>query len=248
MSTKIEVELQAVMGDDKAIANAAWTSTYKRERREAKWDSPVEVADLVRRVVTEGHSTPIESVVLRFWIRHPIYGDRQHMTHRIASHNGESARYRTMGGDSYSIPDDVCAILDKVQGGYGKRAKKLFDASFDNAYDLYANDWLPFMKKAEKDGVVTNGEYKRVREILRSILPTSLMVERVTTMNLVSFANYQRLRNSPHAQKEIRQVARLMLREVHRAGVAPTALAALQVRGWLIGHPNHDFEVAGDDE
>ena len=109
MSAKIEVELQEFMGSDESIANAAWTSTYDKKKREDRYDDPEKVAALVPRLIREGHSTPIESVILRFWIRHPIFNDRQHMTHRIASHNGLSARYRTMPGDWFSVPADVRA-------------------------------------------------------------------------------------------------------------------------------------------
>src|SRR5271154_6353925 len=93
---KILVELQETMGSDASIANAAWTSTYNKDKREDKYDDPDKVSNIVKRCILDGHSVPLESVILRFWIRHPIFNDRQHMTHRIASHNGLSARYRTM--------------------------------------------------------------------------------------------------------------------------------------------------------
>jgi thymidylate synthase ThyX len=53
-------------------------------------------------------------------------------------------------------------------------------------------------------------------------------------MNLRSFANYQRLRNSDHAQPEIRLVAQKMLEEVKKADVAPVAIRTLESIGWRI--------------
>ena len=35
--TQIKVELQETMGSDLSIANAAWTSTYDKDKREIKY-------------------------------------------------------------------------------------------------------------------------------------------------------------------------------------------------------------------
>lgn len=233
MNGKILVELQEHMGSDESIANAAWTSTYDKQKREDRYDDPEKVKALVPRLIKEGHSTPIESVILRFWIRHPIFTDRQHMTHRIGSHNGLSGRYRTMPGDWYSVPVDCRDILSKINYGLGGKVREEFDLHCQQANDLYKT-WLEELRKAERASVITNTEYKRVREILRGVLPTAGMVERVSILNLRSFANYMRLRNSDHAQFEIRSVAQMMLEEVEKANIAPIAIAALKECGWRI--------------
>lgn len=249
MITQIKVELQETMGDDAAIANAAWTSTYDKAKREDKYDDPEKVADLVRRVVRDGHSVPLESVVLRFWIRLPVFADRQHMTHRIASHNGLSGRYRTVPSDYYTVPEDVKDILIKAAAldhpglvGPIKDYNEIAQTCF-NRYSL----WLEGLRGAEKAGFITNPEYKRARELLRGILGTSFMVERTTIMNLLSFANYQRLRNSNHAQPEIRRIASLMLARVIEAKVAPIAIGALMDQGWVVAQPNHEFTAAEEE-
>jgi thymidylate synthase (FAD) len=233
MKAAIQVELQEWMGSDAAIANAAWTSTYDKAKRDGKYDDPTKVAELVSRCIREGHSVPVESVILRFWIRHPIFNDRQHMTHRVASHNGLSARYRSMPGDWFSVPDDVQAIFAKVNFGAGRRLSEEFDKECRRQHEAYAT-WLDFIKKGEKAGVISNAEFKRAREIVRTVLGTAFMVERTTILNLRSFANYQRLRNSDHAQAEIRSVAQRMLTQVKDARVAPIAIATLEEMGWRI--------------
>lgn len=233
MNAQIQVELQEHMGSDSSIANAAWTSTYDKDRREDKYDDPAKVAELVPRLIREGHSVPVESVILRFWIRMPIFTDRQHMTHRIASHNGLSARYRTMPGDWFSLPTDILSIADKINSGAGSRMARAYDEALTKQGELY-DLWLDFFKRGEKAQVITNGEYKRTREVIRGILGTSFMVERTSIMNLRSFANYQRLRNSSHAQPEIKRVAELMLEQVEQKNVAPVAVATLKEMGWRI--------------
>jgi thymidylate synthase (FAD) len=233
--SKILVELQEYMGSDLSIANAAWTSTYDKEKREDKYDDEEKIAKLVERLIFEGHGTPIESVIFRFWIRMPIFTDRQHMTHRIASHNGLSGRYRTMPLDWYSLPQDVVDIFDKAVGkkDYGLFIKKEFDDVCKIAVENYKMQ-LSILKNAEKNGKISNTEFKRAREIIRAQLPIAGMVERTTIMNLRSFANYQKQRNSDNAQPEIRQVAQLMLEEVKKAGIAPVAIQTLEKVGWRI--------------
>lgn len=229
----IQVELQEWMGSDASIANAAWTSTYDKEKREDKYDDPAKVAALVPRLIRDGHTTPIESVVLRFWIRHPIFNDRQHMTHRIQSPNGLSGRYRTLPDDWYPIPDDVVNITEKCIPTAGASLRSSFDEEMERQYRYYS-DWLHMLKKGELAGRITNAEYKRVREVIRGVLGTAFMVERTSILNLRSFANYQRLRNSDHAQPEIRSVARMMLEQVKAAKIAPVAIATLEEVGWRI--------------
>jgi thymidylate synthase (FAD) len=231
--SQILVELQEFMGSDRKIAEAAWTSSYSKDKREEKTDE--QVADLVPNLIKDGHGTPIESVIFRFWIRLPIFTDRQHMTHRIASHNGLSGRYRTMPDDWYHVPEDVQDIMVKAYGE--PRAGKIVYDQFDQLC-LSLNEWYKtqifILKDGEKKGRLTNQEFKRAREILRGILPTAGMVERTTIMNLRSFANYQFQRNSDHAQKEIRMIAQMMLEEVKAANVAPVAIKTLEEIGWKI--------------
>jgi thymidylate synthase (FAD) len=230
--SQILVELQESMGSDASIANAAWTSTYDKDRREDKYDDPAKVEALVRRLARDGHGVPFESVVFRFWIRMPIFTDRQHMTHRLQSANGLSGRYRTMPDDWYEMPEDVYAICDKANID-AEEARDVYIDTCRRAYDRY-HDLLFELREGERAENITNAEYKRAREVLRGMLPLAGMVERTSIFNLRSLANYWRLRLSDHAQPEIRQVAEGMLKAVEESGVCPVALSALEEQGWRI--------------
>lgn len=233
---KILVELQETMGSDVSICNAAWTSTYDKEKRDSKATDPERISELVPRLIRDGHSVPMESVVLRFWMRIPIMIDRQIVTHRICSHNGLSGRYRTMPDDWYSFPEDVIAIGNKINTWdykYGNALQEHYDIICNDANELY-RDNLSILKAAEKQGEITNVEFKRVREVLRGMLPVGGMTERTTIMNLRSFANFQKLRNSSHAQLEIQEVAKLMLEEVKKNNVAPIAIKTLEEMEWKV--------------
>jgi thymidylate synthase (FAD) len=231
MKGEIQVQLQDSMGSDRSIAEAAWTSSYDLEKRELKTDEDVE--RVVRMIITSGHSVPVESVVFRFWFRFPIFTDRQHMTHRIASHSGLSGRYRTMPDDWFSVPDDVVKIMDKVNHRYGHAVSSRFDQLMEAQNKFYREE-LEELKKAQSAHVITNAEYKRCREILRGVLGTSLMTERTTVMNLRSFANFIKLRLDPHAQTEIRLVAEKMLNLVTAARICPVAIECLMERNWIV--------------
>lgn len=233
--SKILVELQEFMGSDESIANAAWTSTYDKDRREAKYDDPEKVRDIIENKLLgqeDAHNVPFESVVLRFWLRIPIFTDRQHMTHRIASNNGLSGRYRTMPVDYYDVPEDVQFIFQKTDPG-NTHLLELYRDSCDRAAQNYLTT-VSKLKVAEKEGRITNAEFKRAREIVRGQLPVAGFTERTVVMNLGAFANYMRKRGSEHAQHEIRTVAQQMLEQVKAAGVAPIAIAALEKRGWKL--------------
>lgn len=234
---QIQVELQDWMGSDRKIAEAAWTSSIGRQQKETKTDEDVE--RLVKMMASSGHGTPFEAVVMRFWVRMPIFTDRQHMTHRVATHNGLSARYRTMPSDFYhlGVLDEVTHIIGRALNGTDEptinKNVDQYNILCKKAYDFY-NDLLSDLRVAKKDNKISDAEYKRVREIVRGVLPVSGMVERVSIFNLRSFCNYMRHRLSPHAQLEIQEVAKKMLQEVKNKDIAPIAIAELETRNWLI--------------
>jgi thymidylate synthase (FAD) len=223
--SQIKVELQEFMGTDRSIAEAAWTSSLTYQGKEKRTEE--DVSRVIKLLAEQKHSTPFESVVMRFWIKMPIQTDRQHMTHRIGSHSGLSGRYRTMPSDYLSVPDDVRSIASVVNSSIVEQYETLCSHT-NNFY----SDALKQLKLAEQASIITNAEYKRAREFFRGVLPQNNMTERVTIFNLRSFVNYQKLRNSPHAQPEIQKVARLMLEEVKNKNVAPLAISWLEQNNW----------------
>lgn len=235
---QIQVELQEVMGNDRAIAEAAWTSSYTVAKKELKDDE--DVARVIKMLASSDppHGVPFESVIFRFWVRMPIATDRQHATHRIQSMNGLSGRYRTMPSDFYTAPDDILEImkkLDKTAPAPEMWASWLYDY---NQVCTDANEFYRSMvaraREAETAGALDNKEMKRLREFFRGVLPQHAMTERTTLMNLRSFANYQKQRNDDHAQPEIRNVAQKMLAAVEACGRIPVALECLKANAWRI--------------
>lgn len=225
---EIKVELQEWMGSDRSIAESAWTSSIDYQKKKSKSDG--DVARILNMLADSKHSVPFESVVLRFWLKLPIQTDRQLMTHRIGSHSGLSGRYRTMPDNWLSIPDDVLSIINKsglisIEYDYHELCQK-------------ANDWyrgcLIKLKELENQTIISNKEYKRVREFIRGVIPLNNITERVTIMNLRSFCNFYKLRSKTDAQPEIQYVAKLMMEQLKEKNMCPIAISALERNNWII--------------
>jgi thymidylate synthase (FAD) len=227
---QIIVELQDFMGSDRAIADAAWTSSTEYTKKTAKTDE--DVKRIVNMLADSKHSVPFESVVLRFHIRMPIAIDRQFMTHRLQSASGMSGRYRTMPDEFLEMPQDVKDIIDLATG-----KAYLYEFQYNKicqeANTLYRTQ-LTDLRAAEKSGAITNKEYKRVREFLRGELPQHNMTERVSVMNLRALSNFLKLRGKEDAQLEIRVIAEQMLQELETKSVCPVALEAIKRNNWAI--------------
>ncbi len=230
---QIQIELQDWMGDDRSIAEAAWTSSFTLQSKETRTYDDID--RVINLLASEKHSVPFESVVFRFWIRMPIAIDRQHMTHRIASHSGMSGRYRTMPTEYYAIPEDVQDIITN------KLPPKAYTCGFDYIYNAIctnANKQYEYimaeLKQNKADGIITNDQYKRMREFMRGMLPQHNMTERITVMNLRSFANYYKLRGKFNAQKEIQYIAEQMHKQIKEMCVCPIAFSALEKNSWNI--------------
>lgn len=228
MSEQIKVELQSFMGSDRQIAEAAWTSSFDLGKKELR--SEEDIKRVINLLADEKHSVPFESVVFRFWLRLPIAIDRQHMTHRIASHSGMSGRYRTMPSDFLGMSEDVNNIFDKIN-------YKTVNYEYNNMCKS-SNEWyqeaVEQLKRGKQIGLISNDELKRAREFIRGVLPQHNMTERVTVINLRAWANYYKLRHKPNAQKEIQYIAKAMLKEIKDKNVAPIALECLERNNWII--------------
>lgn len=240
--SEIKVELQEIYGNDRQVAEAAWTSSLDYQKKQTR--SEEDVKRVVNMLADSKHSTPFESVIFRFWMKVPIQTDRQIMTHRLQSTSGMSGRYRTMPNQYLEVADDVMSIIEKIPNSQqdfnnGKIVYGTYDWLADyyrvceNANHLY-QAISTIGKEAQKNNLITNEEYKRVREFYRGILPQNNMTERVSIMNLRAFANFTKLRNSQHAQPEIRKVAELMLEQVKQIPSIQVSIEALERNNWNI--------------
>lgn len=185
-----KVELLGYYGSDEIIACSAWTSTSRNlsEKKRAR------IPELINSLWSDGHETPFEKATVHL------------LKHRISSMNAESARYKELKEDKYYLPNDwgnVKANTEhfKINGQESTWLELLEKYSRIGNY-LY-HDCL-------KDLEPVLGR-KRAKESARFFKTYNSQIQADVMFNMRSFANFQKLRNSTHAQKEIREISQKML-------------------------------------
>lgn len=219
---EVDVQLVSAHGSDRLIAQGAWVCTGV----DADARGPVDVDRIVRFLVEEGHSSPLEFAGFTWLVRCDIATDRQLVTYRAAKRNGESMRYHEPQGDFLDLPDDVKDIL------YENNLAADVDFYSRRCREAYRH-FMEVLDELKKAGV-SKSEYRRVRECYRRVLPLATNVNRIIQMDVRNFANFLYQRLSPHAQAEIRGVALGMLAAAVEANTCPIVLEALSKKGWKI--------------
>lgn len=189
------VRLDAAMADDLSVVNAARVSFGTR--REAMDERDV---GLVGFLMRERHGTPFEHNAFRFHVRCPIFVMREWIRHRIGSFNELSGRYAKID-EAFYVPavEDVRTQVGKpgaysfesVEPDVAERTRTRMEESYRASYAAY--------EEMLADGVA--------REVARSVLPVGIMTEFFWTVNARSVMNFLSLRNTEHAQREIRRYA-----------------------------------------
>lgn len=187
-----EIALLDVMGDDKAIVDAARIS-YSG----AKAQKGVSDRDLMRYLMRHGHHTPFEMVEMKFYVKAPIFVFRQWHRHRTAHLNEMSGRYSELPNDLYRPSTFRTQSKDNKQGSSNGTLEHDIQ-SFEKAYTEY-------LSLINKDVA---------REQARIVLPVSTYSEMYWKCDLRNIFNFLRLRLDSHAQYEIRVYAKAMAQMV----------------------------------
>ena len=202
------VELLGYYGSDEVIACSAWTST-SRELTEGK---RARIGKLIHMLWSNGHETPFEKGIVHFLVDTDIASHIHLLKHRISSLNAESARYKELKEDKYYIPDD-----------WPEKWQDILTAYTDAGNELY--------HQCVEELEPTLGR-KRTKESARFFKTYNSQIQADIMFNIRSFANFIKLRNSEHAQKEIREIAQKMLDLVQNIEYNPFkhTLEAMNVR------------------
>lgn len=193
------VSLVNMMGDDNAIARAAWVS-YGTDKREAE---PGRVEGLINFLMREQHMSPFEHVVFTFRIETPIFVVREFTRHRSASYNEMSGRYTVMPYDFY-IP-----AAERPLRQTGKAGAYTFEAGDYQQQALVDSDFRRVVGQAVN-------AYERMldagvaKEVARDILPVGTYTQFYVTMNARNLMHFLDLRTDKQALYEIRDVANQM--------------------------------------
>lgn len=180
------------LGDETTIVNAARVSFGKLKESMDERD-----ITLLEYLIENRHTSPLEHLVFTFSIHCPLFVRGQWHRHRTWSYNEISRRYTEVDMEFYTPqklrsqaennrqasvdnPDFDDAELRKMISGHNETSFKLYE-------ELLAK------------GVC--------REQARGVLPQNMMVTFWGTVNLGNLLHFLDLRDSEHAQWEIREYA-----------------------------------------
>ena len=191
------VRLVDYMGSDSRIAEAARVS-YNSKKTIRDDES------LINYLYRNGHTSPFEQVVFLFHIKMPLFVARQWVRHRTARLNEVSARYSVMAEEFYVPNLEDIKTQDKknkqsssttpVNSSIASKFVSELEEEQKNIYETY--------KSSLENGIA--------REIARVNLPLSLYTEIYWQMDLHNLFHFLYLRLSLHAQKEIREYAKII--------------------------------------
>ncbi len=189
------------MGDDQAIVQAARVS-YGEGTKKTSDDR-----GLIRYLLRHRHTTPFEMCSLKLHIRVPMDAWRQWIRHRTASTNETSTRYSIAIDSSQTTAPDQWRVqaIDNKQGSDGwldsKTGVELTQAETD-------------FKNTARQVYNQRLEFGVAREQARKDLPLCTYTEAYWKMDLHNLLHFLALRMDPHAQKEIRDYATIIGREI----------------------------------
>lgn len=198
------------MGNDSSIVQAARVS-YGDGTKKVSEDR-----GLIRYLLRNLHTTPLEMVTFKFHCKMPIFVARQWIRHRTASVNEYSGRYSVMV-DEFYVPELENILPQSTTNKQGRggemsmedklKVQKAVEASNMDCYARYqellgndVNDWNVFSDDFE--GLS--------REMARGVLSVNNYTEWYWKMDLHNLFHFLGLRMDSHAQYEIRVFANAM--------------------------------------
>jgi len=208
------------MGTDRDIVGAArisYHSPSKGDEADKK---------LLRYLMLNAHTSPLEMCKVKFNIKMPIFVMRQFVRHRMQNLNEVSARYTELP-DEFFIPvhwrkQDTKNRQSSVEVEEGKWHADLHFKAKDMMGRIYG-----FYKELLAAGVA--------REQARIVLPVAIYTEIYTCWDLNNLLKFFALRDDPHAQVEHQDYAKAM--KVITRKLFPWTMDVydeLQVRGgWI---------------
>lgn len=189
------------MGGDDAIVQMARVS-YGQGTKTVNEDR-----SLIRYLVRNRHTSPLEGCELKLHLKMPIFVMRQWIRHRMASVNEYSARYSEMRDEFYfPNPEDVL--------GQSTSNKQGSDGKLDN------NEVIAFLANLEYDSNHNYENYKKAleggvaRETAREGLTLNIYTECYWKIDLHNLLHFCSLRADSHAQMEIRVYAEIILDQI----------------------------------
>lgn len=169
---------------------------YKSENK-IKRDS---AETFIRGILKRGHESVIEHVSVTVRVICDRGVSHEIVRHRIASYSQESTRYCNYADDKFG--NEITVIEPCFFDSHSNE--------FDECYKY--SIWYEACKYAEDcyNNLISRGASPQEA---RSILPNSLKTEMFVTMNLREWRHFFKLRCSPAAHPQMRQIANMILNQ-----------------------------------
>jgi thymidylate synthase (FAD) len=179
------------LGSETTLVNAARVSFGKM--KENMDDKDVLLLDYL---IKNRHTSPLEHMVFTFSVHCPLFVRGQWHRHRTWSYNEISRRYTEVDMEFYTPPKI------RVQAESDRQASvevDMDDSALRKKISDHNQQSLKLYNELLADGVC--------REQARGVLPQNMMVTFWATVDLSNLIHFLDLRDSEHAQWEIREYA-----------------------------------------
>lgn len=190
------IQVIDTMGNDAAIVQAARVSIGDTQKTLS------DDRTLIRLLMREGHTAPFEQCEVKFLIKMPIFVERQWRKHRearYANQNEISGRYAVLEEEFYT-PTIERFTKQSTINKQGSSSELIEKAAFIRQHRIL------LQQEAAKNYKSWIGSELN-REIARTELPLSTYTKLIFKIDLSNLFHFVMLRNSLHAQYEIRVYA-----------------------------------------
>jgi len=206
----VTVELVKASASDADVIWSARVSTQGERSLEYLDADPERSEGLIRFLMRDRHSVPLEHSVFTFYLEAPIFVTRQILKHRISSISEHSGRYSELTGAFY-IPSRERKLVQ-----VGKTGDYNFVDGTDEQYVLTLHN-LETAYQAAWDSYTNMLNLGISKEVARVCMPVAAYSSMYITVNARSLMNFLSLRKiderskyPTHPQREIEMVAEKM--------------------------------------
>jgi thymidylate synthase (FAD) len=187
--------LDGAFATDLAVVNAARVSFNVSSDEMTERDE-----GLIRFLMRERHGTPFEHGYFRFLVKAPLFVVREHHRHRAGhSFNEWSGRYSKLEAEFY-VPEYVRTQVGKPGAYSFEPVDPEVSAAARAEIETQAEQAFAAYERMLEQGIA--------KEVARSVLPLATYTKYFWSCNPRSLMHFCSLRNSEHAQFEIREYAR----------------------------------------
>lgn len=192
---QVYIESDISENDAIMLIEKAGRVCYKSENK-IKRDS---AKTFIRNILKRGHESVIEHVSVTVRVICDRGVSHEIVRHRIASYSQESTRYCNYADDKFG--NEITVVMPCF-----------FEFLVDEDDNYKYSVWYNACKRAEDAYNLLISKGASPQEA-RSVLPNSLKTEMFITMNLREWRHFFKLRCSPAAHPQMRQIANMILNQ-----------------------------------